>query len=56
MITFLTILYGVIVVVVFKVFKVPPRPWPIVITVTVGVVMLGGIVILWTVAAPMTAK
>src|SRR5271166_2182477 len=33
MITFLAILYAVIVVVVFKVFKVPPRPWPIAITV-----------------------
>jgi membrane fusion protein (multidrug efflux system) len=56
MITFLTILYAVVVVVVFKVFKVPPRPWPIAITVSVGVVMLGGIVILWTVAAPMSSR
>ncbi len=56
MITFLTILYAVIVVVVFKVFKVPPRPWPIAITVSVGIVMLGGIVILWTIAAPMSSR
>jgi membrane fusion protein (multidrug efflux system) len=56
MIAFLTIIYVVAVVVLFKVLGVKPRPWPIAITATVGVVMLAAVVILWTIAAPMSTR
>jgi membrane fusion protein, multidrug efflux system len=56
MIAFLTIIYIAAVVVIFKVLKVKPRPWPIALMAVVGVVMLGAIVVLWTVAAPISMK
>jgi multidrug resistance efflux pump len=54
MIAFLTIIYVVAVVVLFKVLGVKARPWPIAIMATVGVVMLAAVVTLWTIAAPMS--
>ncbi len=56
MIAFLTIIYIVVVVLIFKVLKVKLRPWPIAIMAVVGVIMLGAIVILWTIAAPMSGR
>jgi hypothetical protein len=55
-ITFITIIYVVIVAVIFKVFKVKPRPWPIAIVVGGGVLLVGAIVVLWTIAAPMSGR
>jgi multidrug resistance efflux pump len=56
MIAFMTIIYVAVVVVIFKVFKVPPRPWPIAITVSAGLLMLGTILVLWTIAAPISPR
>ncbi len=54
MIAFLTIIYVALVLLVFRVLKVPPRPWPIALTVTLGVVLLATVVVLWTLAAPIS--
>ena len=56
MIALITILYVAVIVLVFKVLKVPPRPWPIALFVTAGVLMIGSIVVFWTLAAPITER
>ena len=56
MIAFITILYVLAIVLVFKVFRVRPRPWPIALFVTAGVLMIGGIVVCWTLAAPISER
>jgi multidrug resistance efflux pump len=56
MIAFMTIIYVAAILVVFKVLKVPPRPWPIAIFVVAGVLMIGTIVVLWTLAAPISTR
>jgi membrane fusion protein (multidrug efflux system) len=56
MITCLAIAYIVAIVLVFKILKVRPRPWPIAIFAVVGVLMLGAVVVLWTLAAPMSSR
>ncbi|MGA2258308.1 MAG: efflux RND transporter periplasmic adaptor subunit [Thermoguttaceae bacterium] len=56
MISFITILYVLAIVLVFKVFRVRPRPWRIALFVTVGVLMIGGIVVFWTLAAPISQR
>ena len=56
MIAFITILYVVAIVLVFKVCRVKPRPWPIALFVTAGILMIGGIVIFWTLAAPISER
>ena len=56
MISFITILYVVAVALVFKVYKVKPRPWPIALFATAGVLLIGGIVTLWTLAAPLSEQ
>ena len=56
MIALITILYVAVIVLVFKVFRVRPRPWPIAIFVTAGVIMIGGIVVFWTLAAPISER
>ena len=56
MIAFITILYIFAIVLVFKVFKVRPRPWPIALFVTAGILMIGGIVVFWTLAAPISER
>ncbi len=56
MIAFITILYIVGIVLVFNVFKVRPRPWPIALFVTAGILMIGGIVVFWTLAAPISER
>ena len=54
MIAFMTIIYIATVALVFKVFRVRPRPWLIALFVTGGILMIGGIVVLWTLAAPIS--
>jgi len=56
MIALITILYVAVIVLVFKVFKVRPRPWPIAGFVTLGVLMIGGIVVCWKLAAPISQQ
>ncbi len=56
MIAFISIIYIAAVVLVFKVFKVKPGPWSIALMATIGFVLLGGIIILWTIAAPISPK
>lgn len=56
MIAFMTIIYVALVVLVFKVFKVKPAPWPIALLATLGILLLGTIVVLWTVAAPISTR
>ena len=56
MIAFITILYVAAIVMVFKVFKVRPRPWPIALFAVVGVLLIGGIVVFWTLAAPISER
>jgi multidrug resistance efflux pump len=56
MITLMTIIYVGAILLVFKVLKVPPRPWPIAAFVVFGVLMIGTIVVLWTLACPMTSR
>ncbi len=56
MITCLAIIYIVAIVLVFKIFKVSPRPWPIAGFAVIGILLLGAIVVLWTLAAPMSSR
>ncbi len=56
MIALITILYVAVIVLVFKVFKVRPRPWPIAGFVTLGALMIGGIVVCWKLAAPISQQ
>ncbi|TWU29595.1 HlyD family secretion protein [Bythopirellula polymerisocia] len=56
MIAFMTIIYVALVVLVFKVFKVKPSRWPIALLATIGILMLGIIVVLWTIAAPISTR
>ena len=56
MIAFMTIIYVAAILLAFKVLRVPPRPWPIALFAVAGVLMLGTIVVLWTLAAPMSRK
>ena len=56
MIAFMTIIYVAAVALVFKVFKVRPRPWLIALFVTGGILMIGGIVVFWTLAAPISER
>ena len=56
MIAFMAIIYVALVLLVFKVFKVKPSPWPIALLATLGIVLLGGIVVLWSIAAPVSTR
>ena len=56
MIAFISIIYIAAVVLVFKVFKVKPGPWSIALMATIGFVLLGGIIILWTIACTISPK
>ncbi len=56
MIAFITIIYVAAVLLIFKVFKVKPGPWSIALLATIGFVLLGGIIVLWTIAAPISSK
>ena len=54
MIAAFTIIYCAAILVVFKVFKVKPRPVPIAVAVVVGVVFIGAIFIGWQFSAPVS--
>ena len=54
MIAAFIIIYSTAILVVFKVFKVKPRPIPIATAVSVGVVIIGAIVIGWQFSAPVS--
>lgn len=56
MIAFLTIIYITLVVVIFKVLKVKPAPWPIAGMVVLGFVTVGAVTVLWTIASPVSTK
>jgi multidrug resistance efflux pump len=56
MITVMTIVYVALIVLVFKILKVKPSPWPIAAFVVLGVALIGSIVVLWTLAAPISSK
>ena len=56
MIAFMTLIYTAVVATVFFVFKVKPRPYPVAITIVVGVLMIGGVVILWLPSAPISSN
>ena len=56
MIAFITIIYVVAIVLVFRVLRVRPRPWPVALFVVVGILIIGGIVVFWTLAAPISER
>jgi multidrug resistance efflux pump len=56
MIAFLTLIYVTAIVLVFKVMKVKPSPWPIAGFVVFGVLMIGIVTVLWTIAAPISSR
>jgi multidrug resistance efflux pump len=56
MISFLVIVYTAVVLVLFKMKFVKPRPMPIALMVLVGVLLLGGIIIAWVMCAPMSGR
>jgi multidrug resistance efflux pump len=56
MITFLIICYAGIVLALFKMKLVKPRPLPIAIMVVVGILVLGGIAVGWFMCAPMSSR
>ena len=56
MITCITILYAAAVFLVFTVFRVRPRPWPIAAFVVAGILTIGAIVVCWTLAAPISER
>jgi multidrug resistance efflux pump len=56
MIAFLTIIYTAIVVVLFKLKVLKPRPVPIAGCVVAGVLILGTVVVAWFLSAPMSSR
>ena len=56
MIAFLIIIYTAIVVVLFKVLHIKPTAYVIASMIVAGVFMIGGVVVVWTQAAPITDK
>jgi multidrug resistance efflux pump len=56
MIAFLIIVYTLLVVVLFKLKLLRPRPVPIAAIVTVGVFLIGGIAVWWLLSAPMSHR
>jgi multidrug resistance efflux pump len=56
MISFMIIVYTLIVVLLFKLKLVKPRPFPIACCVLAGILILGGIVITWFQCAPMSGR
>lgn len=56
MIAFLLVVYTGIVLVLFKLKLVKPRPFPIACVVVAGVLMIGGVVVAWMLCAPLTPK
>ncbi len=56
MISVLVILYTGVVLVLFKLKLVKPRPYPIAWTVVTGVLLIGGVVVAWTLGAPLSSR
>lgn len=56
MIAFITLIYTAFVVVVFIIFKVKPRPYPVALTAAAGVLMIGTVVVLWVPSAPISSQ
>ena len=54
MIAFLTIVYAGVVLVLFRLKLVKPRPLPIAIVLVVGALLIGGVVVVWMQCAPLT--
>jgi multidrug resistance efflux pump len=56
MVTLLITLYTALVLVLFKMKLVKPRPYPIALVVVAGILIIGGIVVVWRQCAPMTPR
>jgi multidrug resistance efflux pump len=56
MIAFLCIVYTTIVVVLFKLKVLRPRPFPIAWVAVAGVLLIGGVVVAWFLCSPMSAR
>jgi hypothetical protein len=56
MIAVLVIVYTAVVVVLFKLKVIKPRPLPIAWVAVAGVLLIGGVVVLWTPSAPMSQR
>ena len=56
MIALLIIVYCAVVLVLFKVFHLKPRPYLIACMALAGVLMIGGVVVAWTQSAPLTGQ
>jgi membrane fusion protein, multidrug efflux system len=56
MIAFLIIIYVAVVLVLFKVMHIKPTAYLVASMILVGVFMIGGVVVVWTQAAPITEK
>lgn len=56
MISFLIVAYCAVVIVLFKVLHLKPRPYLIAGMILAGVLMIGGVVVAWTQSAPLTGQ
>jgi multidrug resistance efflux pump len=56
MIAMLVIVYTAVVVVLFKLKLLKPRPFPIAWVAVAGVILIGGVVVVWTLSAPMSKR
>ena len=56
MVTVMCIVYAGLVVVLFKLKLLKPRPYPIACTIVVGVLLMGGIVVAWKLFAPLSSQ
>jgi membrane fusion protein, multidrug efflux system len=55
-IAFLLVVYTAIVLVLFKLKLVKPRPYPIAGILVAGVLILGGVFVAWTLCAPVSPR
>ncbi len=56
MVAFLALTYIVVVVALFKLKLIKPRPWPIAGCVVAGILIVGGVIVAWTLCAPMSPR
>jgi multidrug resistance efflux pump len=56
MIAFLVTVYVAVVLTLFKLKLLKPRPYPIAMVILAGILMLGGVVVAWTQYAPMSSN
>ncbi|MCK1276022.1 HlyD family secretion protein [Bradyrhizobium sp. 61] len=56
MIAFLIVIYCAVVLVLFKVLHLKPRPYLIACMALAGILMIGGVVVAWTQSAPLTGQ